>query len=73
MKMYNAKLIKYSKEIGEIRHNLRLIKRTGKAPINITLYRRLGLIRYKYVRGSSTEIEKLILTPKAKRILELKM
>jgi hypothetical protein len=65
------------KAILELQKTLAQIKEFGRAPINLTQYKKMGLIkiRHKNVRMPSGRIEKmfdkLILTDKANRILNI--
>jgi hypothetical protein len=65
------------KAILELQKTRAQIKEFGRAPINLTQYKKMGLIkiRHKNVRMPSGRIEKmfdkLILTDKANRILNI--
>jgi len=58
-----------------IKRNLHQIKETGRAPINLTLYKKMGLItvRHKTYTGASgnpvTVLDRLCLTEKARQLL----
>ena len=75
----NPDIIKYKGEICELRRNLRQIEETGTAPINLILYKKLGLIKLKhktFYKGDWREckvLDKLLLTDKAKQILTLEV
>ena len=72
--MIDEQLKEYSPEILVIRRNLHRIQETGTAPINLTLYKKLGLVetRYKMTRTGHRIFDKLILTQKANNILALR-